>query len=33
VFQGFAVLLDVAGAALDRAANVLNDHLGNADRW
>jgi monoterpene epsilon-lactone hydrolase len=31
VFQGFAGLLDEAGAALDRASSFLEAHLGNAD--
>jgi len=31
VFQGFAGLLDEAGAALDRASSFLKAHLGNAD--
>jgi acetyl esterase/lipase len=32
VFQGFAGLLDEAGAALDRAASFLKAHLGDVDR-
>lgn len=31
VFQGFGGLLDEAGAALDRASNFLNAHLGDPD--
>ena len=31
VFQGFAGLLDEAGAALDRASSFLKAHLGSAD--